>query len=65
MPLAQIHILEGRTEEQKKRLVEEVTAAISRSLGAAPESIRVLLYELPKTHWAVGGVSMAEQAAKR
>ncbi|MBX5466179.1 MAG: 4-oxalocrotonate tautomerase family protein [Firmicutes bacterium] len=60
MPLAQIHILEGRSPEQKRQLMEEVTAAICRTLGAAPETVRVLVYELPKTHWAVGGVPMAE-----
>lgn len=65
MPLAQLHILEGRSPEVKKRLVEEVTQAICRSVGAPPENVRVLLYELPKEHWAVGGVSMAERQAPK
>ncbi len=64
MPLAQIHILEGRSPELKKQLIEEVTQAISRSLGVPPANVRVLLYELPKDHWAVGGVTMAESQAK-
>lgn len=63
MPLVQMHILEGRSEEMKQRLIAEVTAAVSRSLGAPQESIRILLYELPKTHWAVGGKSMAAREA--
>ncbi|MCF8563191.1 4-oxalocrotonate tautomerase family protein [Alicyclobacillus tolerans] len=61
MPLIQMHILEGRTAETKRQLISEVTDAVSRTLGAKPESIRVLLYELPKEHWAVGGVTMAER----
>lgn len=63
MPLVQLHILEGRPLEVKKRLIEEVTDAVCRTLGAAPDSVRVLLYELPKTHWAVGGKTMAERQA--
>ncbi|OFW81303.1 MAG: hypothetical protein A2201_06790 [Alicyclobacillus sp. RIFOXYA1_FULL_53_8] len=64
MPLIQINILEGRTDEVKQGLIREVTDAVHRSLGADLESIRVLLYELPKQNWAVGGKSMAERAAK-
>lgn len=63
MPLIQMHILEGRSAEAKQRLIAEVTDAVSRSLDANPESIRVLLYELPRENWAVGGKSMAERAA--
>lgn len=31
MPIAQIHILEGRSDEQKETLIREVSEAISRS----------------------------------
>ncbi|MDQ0190278.1 2-hydroxymuconate tautomerase [Alicyclobacillus cycloheptanicus] len=65
MPLVQVHILEGRSDEMRKRLITEVTAAVSRALDAPEESIRVLLYELPKQHWAVGGKSMAEREAEK
>ncbi|WDL95735.1 2-hydroxymuconate tautomerase [Alicyclobacillus sp. ALC3] len=60
MPIIQINILEGRSDELKQRLIVEVTDAVSRTLGNSPDSIRVLLYEVPKSHWAVGGKSMAE-----
>ncbi|MCL6593505.1 MAG: 2-hydroxymuconate tautomerase family protein [Alicyclobacillus sp.] len=62
MPLVQLHILEGRTPEMKKRLIAEVTDAVCRSLGAPAESVRVLVYELPKTHWSVGGKTMDERS---
>lgn len=65
MPLIQINILEGRDAQKKQRLITEVTEAVSRTLGADPESIRVLLYEYPKEHWAVGGITMAQRQAGR
>lgn len=34
MPVAQINILEGRSDEQKEALIREVTDALCRSLGA-------------------------------
>jgi 4-oxalocrotonate tautomerase len=60
MPIAQIHILEGRSKDQKRTLIQEVTAAIHRSTGADLDRIRVLLYEIPDENWAAGGISKEE-----
>lgn len=57
MPVAQLHIMEGRTDEQKERLIEEVSAAIARSLDAPVESVRVIITEMPKQHFGIGGQS--------
>lgn len=61
MPLVQIHMLEGRSEEQKKRMMVEVTEAIERTLNAPRESIRIAIYEIPRSHWSVGGITMEER----
>ena len=55
MPLAQISMLEGRTEEQKAALIDAVTEAIMSSVGAPRETIRVVVYEVAKTNWGIGG----------
>lgn len=57
MPVAQINILEGRTDEQKEMLIREVTDAIARSLGAPTESVRIIITEMPKQHFGMGGQS--------
>jgi 4-oxalocrotonate tautomerase len=57
MPFAQIQILEGRTTEQIEAMIDEVTQAIHRSLGAPVETVRVVVAEVPKTHWGIGGKS--------
>ncbi|MFZ2629753.1 MAG: 4-oxalocrotonate tautomerase [Rugosibacter sp.] len=57
MPIAHIHIMEGRSDEKKERLIAEVTDAICRSLDAKPESVRVIIQEMPKAHFGIGGVS--------
>jgi len=41
MPLIEIHLLEGRTDEQKRALLQAVTEAVQTSVGASLESIRV------------------------
>lgn len=57
MPIANIQIIEGRSEEQKERMIALVTEALCESLGAPRESVRVLIQELPKSHWGIGGQS--------
>ena len=49
MPLVEIHLLEGRTDDQKKALLRAVTAAVHDSVGAPLESIRVWIPEFPPT----------------
>jgi len=34
MPFAQIYMIEGRTEEQKKAVIEKVTQALHEAVGA-------------------------------
>lgn len=55
MPIAQIHILEGRTDEQKEALIREVSDAIVRALDAPLHSVRVIISEMPKAHFGIGG----------
>ncbi len=65
MPLVQISMLPGRSSEQKRALLAEVTEAVARTCKVAPEQVRVLIAEIPAEHWAVGGVSIAESAARK
>lgn len=59
MPIVRIELLEGRAPERKAELMRRVTAAVVESLEVRPEQVRVLLYELPPEHWAVGGRPMS------
>lgn len=60
MPLAQITLMEGRSPEQLRALIAEVTQAIVRAVDAPAQNVRVVIQEVPKTHWGIGGVSAKE-----
>ncbi|QEA13037.1 4-oxalocrotonate tautomerase [Comamonas flocculans] len=60
MPFVQIHMLEGRTPEQKKAVIEKVTQALVQAVGVPASAVRVLIQEVPKEHWGIGGVSARE-----
>jgi len=55
MPFAQITIIEGRSKKKKADLIREVTEAIHKSIGAPKQSIRVVVYEVQKSEWGIGG----------
>jgi 4-oxalocrotonate tautomerase len=61
MPLAQLYIAEGRTDAQKKALIEKVTQAFVDALGTKPDSVWVTVNDVPKTQWGVGGKTLAER----
>nr|WP_306799433.1 2-hydroxymuconate tautomerase family protein [Alcanivorax quisquiliarum] len=55
MPIATIQIMEGRDEAAKAKLIAAVTDAICDSIGARREAVRVLVQEIPKSQWGIGG----------
>lgn len=57
MPFAQIYLIEGRSEEQKRALIEKVTLAIVDAVGAPKENVRVWLHDVPKQNWGIAGVT--------
>ncbi|MBC9783368.1 2-hydroxymuconate tautomerase family protein [Heliobacillus mobilis] len=56
MPIVNITMLEGRTEEQKRNMVKAVTEAIVETSGARPENVTITIVDVPPTNVATGGV---------
>ncbi|TCP39178.1 4-oxalocrotonate tautomerase [Tamaricihabitans halophyticus] len=61
MPIIDVSLSPGRTTDQLRALVEELTEATHSSLGVSRDRVRILLREVPDTHWATAGVT-TEQA---
>ncbi|KQW38168.1 4-oxalocrotonate tautomerase [Rhizobacter sp. Root404] len=64
MPTIRIEMFEGRTPEQKRALVAAVTEACVKTIGASPESVDILLFDIAKQNWATGGTLWSDKAAK-
>ena len=60
MPTYHIEMMEGRTIEQKKKLVEEITRVTVEVLGSAPESVDILITDVKREYWATGGKLWSE-----
>jgi 4-oxalocrotonate tautomerase len=61
MPLIQVHMLEGRTDQQKRQLMEGLTKVMVDVCGSSPERVTVLLHDMDAGDWARAGVSMADE----
>lgn len=61
MPIVNVKLLEGRTDDQLKDLVNEVTNAVEKTTGANKKAIHVVIEEMKKSHYAVGGVRKSDQ----
>ena len=61
MPVIQIHMLEGRDIEKKRLLAKRITDVVVDTLGSKPEKVRVLMYDMPNTDYAIGGVLVADE----
>ena len=61
MPIVNVKLLEGRSDEQLKNLVTEVTNAVEKTTGANREAIHVVIDERKKNHYGVAGIRKSEQ----
>ena len=66
MPIIEMHLMVGRSVEQKRAVAEAVAEAATRTLGVGPEQVRLLITEHGSEEFSVGGVAAGrkqEQAA--
>ncbi len=59
MPVVIVEMWEGRTLEQKEKLIKGVTKAFEE-IGTSPESLHIIIHDVPKTNWGTRG----QQASK-
>lgn len=57
MPIIEMHMLEGRTGEQKQRAATAITNALVESLGVKADTVRILITEHRVDEFYVAGVS--------
>jgi 4-oxalocrotonate tautomerase len=63
MPLVEITLVEGRSPEKLRAVIHEVHEAVVRAAEVPAASVRVVLREVPTTHFAAGDVTIAERQA--
>ena len=65
MPLVEVTLAAGRSDDQVRAMIHEVHEAVLRTVNTQPEHIRVIVREVPRTHWATGDITLAEMDRKK
>jgi 4-oxalocrotonate tautomerase len=65
MPIIEMHLSEGRTAEQKRKVASAVTEAVIHALGVKSESVRVLITEHGNDEFYVAGETLGERAERQ
>lgn len=65
MPLVQISLREGRSVEQKRRLIKRVTDVLVEEAGARRERVTVVIQDVPAHDWGHAGAPLADEVPER
>lgn len=61
MPIIKIHLVEGRTLEQKEKLIENVTKAVKETINCDISTIRIIIDEMKPEHLGIGGITIKQR----
>ena len=62
MPTYHIELFEGRSVEEKRKLVEAVTRVTTEVLGSSPESVDIVITDVKRENWATCGKLWSERS---
>lgn len=61
MPEVYVHAVEGRSVDQKRALVKDITEAVVRHFNVKPEAVMVQIVESAKDNKAKGGFLFSDK----
>jgi len=60
MPTVHVNVWEGFGEERIKTVIEKITKVFV-DLGVPAHAVEVIVHEIPKSHWGIGGEPASEK----
>jgi len=60
MPVVNVNVWKGFGEEKTKNVIRGITKVFV-DLGIPDYAVEVIVYEIPKSHWGVGGEPASEK----
>lgn len=61
MPIVQITLIQGRTDEQKSKAAAAITKALHEHLNATPDHTYVVFQDVAPSNWAISGALLSEK----
>lgn len=60
MPVVHVYVWTGFSSDAKRKVIKGITEVFSR-MGVPAEAVEVLIHEVPKENWGVGGEPASEK----
>ena len=60
MPIVHVNVWEGFGKGKIKTVIQEITKVFV-DLGVPDYAVEVIVHEIPKSNWGIGGVSASEK----
>ncbi len=60
MPIVHVHIWEGMDKKKVATIIRRITGVFVE-VGIPEHAVEVLVHEVPKSHWGVGGGPASEK----
>lgn len=60
MPIVHVNVWEGFGKEKAKKLIQNITKVFV-DMGIPPQAVEVIVHEIPKSHWGIGGEPASEK----
>lgn len=64
MPVINVKMISGRSQETKQELVAVLTQETARILKVGPEEVTIILEEYSRDNWACGGELFSAKSAQ-
>ncbi len=60
MPIVHVNVWEGFGQEKAKTVIKNITKVFV-DLGIPAHAVEVIVHEIPKSHWGIGGAPASEK----
>ncbi len=60
MPIVHVHIWEGMDKKKVTTIIRRITDVFVE-MGIPEHAVEVLIHEVPKSHWGIGGEPASEK----
>jgi 4-oxalocrotonate tautomerase len=60
MPVVHVNVWEGFGQEKAKIVIQDITKVFV-NLGVPEHAVEVIIHEIQKTHWGIGGEPASEK----
>ena len=61
MPLVTVKVVEGKTIEQKRALVKDITEAVVKDFEVPPSAVTIDIVDISRENLAIGGTLFADR----